>query len=78
MKVIFILVLALVACGRLDSPMAEKTETTYTINKYSNGVKVGGWVSETKVYLKFEDKFIQVLGDFTIKENTDTIRLDHK
>lgn len=78
MKVIFILVLFLNGCGRLDTPVTEKTETTYTINKYSNGVKVGGWVSETKVYLKFEDKFIEVLGDFTIKENTDPIRLDHK
>jgi len=74
MKVIFILVLALAACGRLDTPELEKTETTYSINKYNNGIKVGGWVSETKVYLKFEDKFIEVLGDFTIKENT-TIRL---
>jgi len=78
MKVIFILVLFIIGCGRLDTTAPEKTETTYSINKYSNGVKVGGWVSKTKVYLKFEDKFIEVLGDFTIKENTDTIRLDHK
>jgi len=74
MKVIFILILALIGCGRLDTPELEKTETTYSINKYNNGVIVGGWVSKTKVYLKFEDKFIEVLGDYTIKENT-TIRL---
>ena len=56
-------------CGRIDTPMPDETNKTYTINKYNKGVYVGGWESETKVYLKFEDKFIEVIGDYTIKEN---------
>ena len=56
-------------CGRVDTPMPDETDKTYIISKYNKGVYVGGWESKSKVYLKFEDKFIQVIGDFTIKEN---------
>ena len=56
-------------CGRINTPMPEQTNKTYTISKYNKGVYVGGWESQTKVYLKFEDKFIEVIGDYTIKEN---------
>ena len=64
-----ILLIWLNCCGRIDTPMPDETNKTYTINKYNNGVLVGGWKSKTKVYLKFEDKFIEVLGDYTIQEN---------
>ena len=71
MKVIAILLIAVLinGCGRLNTHMPEKSEKSYTISRYHNGVYVGGWDSTTKVYLKFEDKFIEVVGDLTIKEN---------
>jgi len=66
---IFAIGLLLNGCGRLDTHMPEESEKSYTISRYHNGVYVGGWDSTTKVYLKFEDKFIEVVGDLTIKEN---------
>jgi hypothetical protein len=71
MKVIAILLIGILinGCGRLDTHMPVESEKSYTISRYHNGVYVGGWDSTTKVYLKFEDKFIEVVGDFTIKEN---------
>lgn len=73
-RVLYIIICTLLfivinACGRINTPMPDETNTTYTINKYNNGVLVGGWKSQTKVYLKFEDKYIEVIGDYTIKEN---------
>ena len=56
-------------CGRMDTAIPDEPNKTYTITKYINGLRVGGWESQTKVYLKFEDKFIEVIGDYTIKEN---------
>ncbi|NBT51695.1 MAG: hypothetical protein EBT12_09115, partial [Marivivens sp.] len=56
-------------CGRLQTKMPAESNKTYTISRYHNGMYVGGWHSDTKVYLKFEDKFIEVIGDYTIKEN---------
>jgi hypothetical protein len=71
MKVIATLMIALLlnGCGRLDTHIPRESEKSYTISRYNNGVYVGGWNSTTKVYLKFEDKFIAVVGDLTIKEN---------
>jgi len=69
MHIILIVALILTGCGKLHTPELTDNKTTYTINKYNNGIYIGGWVSTTKVYLKFEDKFIEVLGDYTIEEN---------
>jgi uncharacterized protein YceK len=70
MKVIATLMIALLlnGCGRLDTHIPRETRKSYTITKYKNGVYVGSWTSQSEVYLKFEDKFIQVIGDYTIKE----------
>lgn len=71
MKVIAILLIGILinGCGRLDTHIPEESEKSYTISRYHNGGYVGGWTSKTKVYLKFEDKFIEVVGDLTIREN---------
>ena len=66
---LLILLIIFQGCGRIDAPMPNETNKTYTISKYNKGVYVGGWESNTAVYLKFEDQFIKILGDFTIKEN---------
>lgn len=68
MKILLVLLL-LMGCGRLDTPIPQETDKSYTITKYKNGVYVGSWTSHSEVYLKFENQFIQVLGDYTIKEN---------
>ena len=70
-KIIGVLSIALLinGCGRLHTQMPGESNKTYTISRYHNGMYVGGWHSKTKVYLKFEDQFIEVIGDYTIKEN---------
>ena len=63
-----LVLLFLMGCGRLDTPTPQETRKSYKITKYTNGVYVGSWTSQSEVFLKFEDQFIQVLGDYTIKE----------
>ena len=67
-KLIILIPILCISCGRLDQYVEESESKHYTISKYINGVYVGGWESTTKVYLKFENKFIEVEGDYRIEE----------
>ena len=69
MHIILIFALILTGCGKLHTPVPTDNQTTYTIHKYNNGIYIGGWVSTTQVYLTPEDKYIEGVGDYTIKKN---------